>query len=581
MKHNILILFSGSDEQWKARLEKQLDVPVKAGGYKIDIDSWNEKQTESHGDWFPDLDAALNRADLILLLVSDNFLNSPIMQSDKVKERFREKQNGGFPIFLILLYRCGWRRYSWMRTLPQWPGSGKYLSDLGDSAVKKILSDVALQIVEKLELTSKITEGILAFLGLAEVGPVKDLSFEPGRRLNIITGNNGYGKTFLMECIWWALAGVWPNKPILPKTGHKENEAKINFQLTSKSGSKGNIETITYDDKKEEWPRTGESINTSGLVIYARIDGSFTVWDPVRGEIKPPGGFSQKESPQIFNHPDTVLNGLKEKSGAGERSLCNGLVADWVNWQNINKEPFILLKKILETFSCSEQEPLTPVPPVRIPGDSRPIPALKYPYGNVPIVQVASSVRRMVSLAYLIINTWDEHKRACEGKCDTYKNMVVMIDELECHLHPQWQRTIVPSLLELSANLDQELDIQFLLTTHSPLVLASLEPKFNEETDKIFHLELKREDIVLTEHPFLTLGLVDYWYTSDIFGLSQARSLEAEKAVMKAEEIQEREHPTKEEVLEVNRLLARYLSDFDTYWPHWIYFVKQTIGEKQ
>jgi hypothetical protein len=133
----------------------------------------------------------------------------------------------------------------------------------------------------------------------------------------------------------------------------------------------------------------------------------------------------------------------------------------------------------------------------------------------------------------------------------------------------------------LSANLDPDLDIQFLLTTHSPLVLASLEPYFDEETDKIFHLELKREDIVLTEHPFLTLGLVDYWYTSDIFGLSQARSLEAEKTVMKAEEIQEKAHPTKEEVMEVDRLLARYLSDFDTYWPHWIYFVKQSIGEKQ
>lgn len=580
MKHNILILYSGSDEKWKARLETQLDVPIKAGGYKIDIDSWSELKIKPDHDWLPDLDAAFNRANLILLLVSDNFLNSTLMQSDKVKERLREKQNGGFPIFLVLLYSCGWRRYKWLKPLPQWPGSGKYLSDFSEAAANKTLADVALKIIEKLELTLIITEGILAFLGLNWVGPVKDLSFEPGRRLNIITGSNGYGKTFLMECVWWALAGKWPNKPILPRTGGEENEAKIRFQLTSKSRINGKIETITYDDKKEEWPGTGKSMNTSGLVIYARSDGSFAVWDPVRGEKKPSRGFSQKQSPLIFEYPDTVMNGLKEISKAGERFLCSGLVADWVYWQNTEGKPFDLLEKVLKSFSCSEQELLEPTAPVRIPDDTRPIPALKYPYGSVPITQAASSVRRMASLAYLIISTWDEHKQACEGKCDTYKNMVVIIDELECHLHPQWQRTIVPSLLGLSANLDPDLDIQLLLTTHSPLVLASIEPHFDEKTDKIFHLDLKTDEILLTEHPFLPLGLADYWYTSDIFGLSQARSLEAEKAVMKAEKVQEKEHPAKEKVMEVDRLLARYLSDFDTYWPQWRYFVEETIGEK-
>jgi predicted ATP-binding protein involved in virulence len=45
---------------------------------------------------------------------------------------------------------------------------------------------------------------------------------------------------------------------------------------------------------------------------------------------------------------------------------------------------------------------------------------------------------------------------------------IVLIDELELHLHPQWQRTVVSALQATFPN------IQFLLTTHSPQVLSEV-----------------------------------------------------------------------------------------------------------
>jgi len=65
-----------------------------------------------------------------------------------------------------------------------------------------------------------------------------------------------------------------------------------------------------------------------------------------------------------------------------------------------------------------------------------------------------------------------------------------------------------------------------------------------------------------------------------MFGLSQARSLEAEKAIKAAEELLQKEDPTKEEVKGVHKALSRFLGDFDTFWPHWIYFVEKVTGEK-
>lgn len=45
---------------------------------------------------------------------------------------------------------------------------------------------------------------------------------------------------------------------------------------------------------------------------------------------------------------------------------------------------------------------------------------------------------------------------------------IVLIDEVELHLHPAWQRNILPRLKDTFPN------VQFFITTHSPLVLSQL-----------------------------------------------------------------------------------------------------------
>jgi predicted ATP-binding protein involved in virulence len=45
---------------------------------------------------------------------------------------------------------------------------------------------------------------------------------------------------------------------------------------------------------------------------------------------------------------------------------------------------------------------------------------------------------------------------------------IVLIDEIDLHLHPQWQREVIPALLATFPNL------QFIVTTHSPQVLSKV-----------------------------------------------------------------------------------------------------------
>jgi predicted ATP-binding protein involved in virulence len=63
---------------------------------------------------------------------------------------------------------------------------------------------------------------------------------------------------------------------------------------------------------------------------------------------------------------------------------------------------------------------------------------------------------------------------------------VVMVDEIDLHLHPRWQRTIVKQIRTVFPNL------QFIVTTHSPFVLQDVRP----DEDKIIMLKREGDNVV-------------------------------------------------------------------------------------
>ncbi len=54
---------------------------------------------------------------------------------------------------------------------------------------------------------------------------------------------------------------------------------------------------------------------------------------------------------------------------------------------------------------------------------------------------------------------------------------VVLIDEIDLHLHPKWQREIVGNLRRAFPK------VQFFVTTHSPIIIQSLDPKLDRVID--------------------------------------------------------------------------------------------------
>ena len=84
--------------------------------------------------------------------------------------------------------------------------------------------------------------------------------------------------------------------------------------------------------------------------------------------------------------------------------------------------------------------------------------------------------------------------------------------------------------------------VQLIAATHSPLVLASVEPHFDEDRDRLFHLDFRDGRVQLDIVPWAAQGDALNWLVSDVFGLRQARSIEAECAIEAAQAFMRGDH---------------------------------------
>jgi hypothetical protein len=408
---------------------------------------------------------------------------------------------------------------------------------------------------------------MLESIHLRNVGPAAEMKMDLAPRLNLITGDNGLGKSFLLDVAWWALTRTWAREMVIPKPGA---DAEIDFAFTTKSGYT-HAYTSRYQPARGRWgvkvrPNLNQPI--PGLILYAQVDGGFSVWDPARNYGTGMGGKSDGPSTFLFS-PQEVWKG---------NPYCKGLIDDWALWQAGKSQSFKLLTNVLDTLSPSPTEKLLPGELRKLTvKDPQRYPTLRMPYGeDVAVIHASAGMRRIIALAYLLTWAWQEHVESAKLRGQkTTREIVFLIDEIEGHLHPQWQRRIVPALLHVMDALTgkQGAKVQLLVTTHAPLVLASVEPTFDASKDAWFDLDLEQRNVVLRKRPYIRQGEVGNWLVSEAFDLKQPRSLEGEQAVATAEALMREVEPSKASIKAADEELRKAgLPDIDTFWVRWRYF---------
>ena len=418
----------------------------------------------------------------------------------------------------------------------------------------------------------------LKWLELRHTGPAECFRYEPGSRLNLVTGDNSLGKTFLLDLIWWSLTGTWCEVEALPHHDAGERDPAIKFELNG-TPRKSESHVATYDWQGQSWNvKPKRSANGGGIVIYARFNGSFAIWDPARAQHS--GTVNDSGNGSVILSPSQVWDGLRSREAQGDQWVCNGMLLDWVRWQTSREEyrdRFNAFCACLDALSPSADEPLKPGKPQRrLKLGSRELPTIEMPYGEVPAQLASAGIQRVLALSYVLVWAWYEHLAiAADLRVKPQQRVVLIVDEVEAHLHPRWQRVIAPALMKVIEALAPNVACQTHLATHSPLVLASVEPSFDEGRDRLHHLRLDGSDVVLEVLPFVKRGCADRWLMSDAFGRTESRPPEAQQAVTEARRLQSLDNPSSSEVVLAHEQLVKQLPEDDEFWPMWVYFAEQ------
>jgi len=405
---------------------------------------------------------------------------------------------------------------------------------------------------------------ILQFLEFSGLGPVRRMHFLPAKRLNVITGDNGLGKTFLLDVVWWALTQEWAEQMIVPLEP-VATHPQIKFIVSNNTNQKP--VTAEFDPKNYRWKAPPLSA-TSGLVVYARVDGSFAVWDPANPAL------GSRENPGNSR----FVSFTRESVWEGDKKI-EGLIRDWVRWQTRSEEfpVFETFQRVIQRMKPPDLGEFSIGTPMRLRGSTKEVPTLVHPYGTVPIIYESAGIRRILTLAYLIVWAWEEHKiQAKAAGRKEERQMMILLDEAEAHLHPRWQRVLLRALLGIAEDLHQELSIQYFIASHSPLVLASAESVWEPEKDKLFHVRMNNAGKVLFDQiKFEIRGTADSWLKSPSFDALHPGSENAEAALRKAKLLLETPKVTREEVDNASKELAEHIPPDDPFWLRWVIFAMQ------
>lgn len=335
-----------------------------------------------------------------------------------------------------------------------------------------------------------------------------ECNFEEG--INVLVGLNGFGKTSILDAISVAYGqfmsgfgtsidrGISVDEVHLAKIGSEDSGFTMEYQLPSLVAAESYSSSST-PDFPEQWQRAKNSTKKNSRTTQVRKlkDCAATLQSIVQqGAFPALPLIAYYGTDRLWNSNFTQSN---KQLKLNEMSRLEGY-ADWfkprtsygqfINWLyhetlasferqmenqeqleqgnnlvkgNIHKDRLRALEKalnkVLEPSGWSN---------VRYSSIAKQVIASHVEQGDVHIAMLSDGVRNMIGMiadiAFRAIRL--NPQRGSHAVIET--EGVVLIDEVDMHLHPSWQQLVLKNLTEAFPK------IQFIVTTHSPQVLTTV-----------------------------------------------------------------------------------------------------------
>ena len=314
---------------------------------------------------------------------------------------------------------------------------------------------------------------------------IKELDIELKHGVNLLIGDNGAGKTSVLEGIAVALGGMFVNVAgVSTKNIIKEDVRFIIKPLGDSSTSIEYCEPVSAgcmlhisDSQEFTWNRIKEEVSATHTKID---DKDVCVW------MKKLTNNSETNLPLISFQSAArawrVRRGdfgteLKKKLddrrcgyiGCLDSSMDVKSVQQWCLKQEVmasNKgtvREYEMFKNIVATF-MKEINELSDVPSIFYSTQFNEL-VYKDDKAEMPISKLSAGYQSLLwmimDLAYRVclLNPELDNREQITG--------IVLIDEIDLHLHPKWQWNVIEALRKTFEN------VQFIIATHSPIVISA------------------------------------------------------------------------------------------------------------
>lgn len=335
-------------------------------------------------------------------------------------------------------------------------------------------------------------------LAIQDIGGISSLKLENlNPYLNIICGENGIGKTNIIESIAACFTTYSQNKL---KKKADSNSGLIELNMTDINKEFKKIEYIvdafypreSNDNNKNYSTHYKFCGNYSKFLMYFKVDRFFS--------------YQQIDSLKIHDdideHTKSNLNGVS-RNNLKDWFIRNELLSKQAYTADVNKKnigyakEFITLLNSNYSFSSIKQD-------MEI--------YINSPTGEIPYEYLSSGFKSCLFIMWGIIREIQIRFPDIEAK---NFNGVIIIDEIELHLHPEWQNKICNVLKRAFPN------TQFIVTTHSPHVIQTA------EHNQVIALEgingiLNKKDLESARNGFSGWSIEEI--LTDVMGMSDLRT---------------------------------------------------------
>ena len=295
-------------------------------------------------------------------------------------------------------------------------------------------------------------------LRFSNVGPFDDIEFEFDPQVNVFTGPNNSGKSTAL----WVLGDVAVFPFRLPEKLLRDG-GDAEFELHLQNGS-GYVSGGELPSRKV--------IGVLKMIGYSKFIPALRDSTDHRSPGPTPAQVERAEHTQIFYEvPEPELRKRlalvsEDPSLVNDEAVIQGIVdLDYRSY--LRGDP--ALRNIIARIGEIASE-ITDGFPIQFTGvnedDEGFFPEFNTVDGEMPLNTLSQGTQSIIQwLAHLLIGyaSYYDFPKSLKDKPG-----VLIVDEIDAHLHPSWQRRIIPALTKHFPSL------QIFCSTHSPLMLAGL-----------------------------------------------------------------------------------------------------------